>query len=80
MVTDHWLSHLSLKMMVSPRSSVTASKVSVGSHLLGASGFGFTFLWFGFGPEEVANIILTINGFGFFFLCLHVCVEHSESP
>lgn len=43
--------YLSLKMMVSPRNSVTASKLNSGSHLLGASGFGFLFLGLGLGPE-----------------------------
>lgn len=42
--------YLSLKTRVSPRSSVAASKVNMGSHLSGASGFGFTFLLLGFGP------------------------------
>lgn len=42
----------------------------MGSHLLGASGLGFTFLGFGFGPEWVVNTMLLING--------HECFRGSE--
>lgn len=52
--------YLSLKMMVSPRSSVTASTLNSGSHLVGASGFGFLFLGLGFGPA--VDIYTNING------------------
>lgn len=62
-VSAQFLQHLSLKMMVSPLSSVTASKLNAGSHLFGASGLGFTFFEFGFGPvmEQLASLHCSHN-------------------
>lgn len=50
----------------------------MGSHLLGASGFGFTFLWFGFGPEGgCEHNIYNKRALDFFFI---VCMCALNPP
>lgn len=47
--------------MVSPLSPVTASKLSFGSHLVGASGLGFIFLGLGLGPVIDPNVTALVS-------------------
>lgn len=73
--------YLSLKMIVSPLSSVTASKFNMGSHLFGASGLGFTFLCLGFGPIGLNHIMNILqydtsvwNYINYYIFCLYFCL------